>query len=312
VTGARIAAVADYRPRRVVTNEEVARDLDTTAEWMRTRTGIVTRRIAAADESVIDMAAASGAKALATSGISADAVDLVLLASCSQPRQVPGGSAAVAARLGATNAGAVDINAACAGFCYALSFAADAVRAGTARTVVVAASERMSDLMDWTDRGTCILFGDGAGAAVVTASEVDGIGLMASGSDGTGAELIAVPDGAELLTMDGPAVFRWATSAMPAVARRACELAGIEPSDLAAFVPHQANLRIIEPLARAVGATNAVIARDVVDSGNTSAASIPMALARLVAEGEVHSGDPALLLGFGAGLTYAGQVVRCP
>jgi 3-oxoacyl-[acyl-carrier-protein] synthase III len=211
--------------------------------------------------------------------------------------------------LGASRAGAFDINAACAGFCYGLSVAADAVRSGTARTVVVPGAETLSDWVDWHDRRSAILFGDGAGAAVVGIGETSGIGPVVWGSDGSRAGLIDVPVGGKL-RLDGPAVFRWATTSLAGVARTACDAAGIAPTDLAAFVPHQANLRIVEAVARRLGAPDAVVADDITDTGNTSAASVPLALGRLRDEGRVAAGDRALLLAFGAGLTWAGQVVE--
>ena len=304
MTGARLLAFGDHRPARVVTNDDLL--ADTADAWVRERTGIVARRYAADDETVVSMAVAAAAKALATAGVEAD---LVLLASCSLPRPVPGGAAAVASGLG-LHAGAVDVNAACAGFCYALSWAADAVRAGSARHVVVIGSERLTTWLDPYDRNTAILFADGAGAAVVGAAERDGIGPVGWGSDGTRADAIAIEG--DTLAMDGAGVFRWATTAMAAVARDACAAAGIAPADLAAFVPHQANLRIVDSLARQLGVPDDRVARDVVDAGNTSSASVPLAVARLLAEGRVASGEPMLLLGFGAGLTYAAQVVTAP
>lgn len=307
----RVLAIGEYRPSRSVPNSELPEVLDTNDEWIRERTGISARRLAGADETVVSMAAAAAAKALATSGVDPADVDLVILASCSMPTQVPGGAARVAYLTGATKAGAFDVNAACAGFCYGLSLAADAVRAGSARHVVVVGAEKLSDWTDWQDRRTAILFADGAGAAVVGGAAKPGIGPVVWGSDGRLAELIDIPVGGKL-QMDGQAVFRWATTALAAVAREACAKAGIPTEALAAVVPHQANLRIITSLARQIGAANAVVADDIVESGNTSSASIPLALSRLIADGRVRSGDPALLLGFGAGLTWAGQVIEVP
>jgi len=317
--GARILGLGGHRPARVMTNDEIAQKVETSDSWIRERTGIVTRHIAAPDEGVDDMAAEAGLKAIAAAGLTPDDIDFVLLGSCTLPSVLPGLAPTLATKIGAHGAGAADINAACSGFSYGLSWAADAVRSGSARHVLVAGSERFSSWIDWNDRGTCIIFGDGAGAAVVGPSDEPGIGPVTWGSDGNRARLIEVPGRdrlaageAAFVRMDGQAVFRWATTSLAPAARRACELAGIEISDLAAVVPHQANLRIIDALVRALGAEHAVVARDVVDSGNTSAASIPLALSRLVERGEVRTGDQALLFGFGAGLSYAGQVVTCP
>ena len=300
MTGARLLAFGDYRPARLVTNDDLL--ADTNDAWVRERTGIVTRRFAAEDETVVSMATAAAAKALAAAGVEPD---LVLLASCTLDRPVPGGAAAVAANLG-TTAGAVDVNAACAGFCYALSWAADAIRAGSARHVVVAGSERLTSWLDPYDRGTAILFGDGAGAVVVGPGEPDAVGPVVWGSDGTLADAIRV-DG-ETLRMDGQGVFRWATTAIAGVAREALAKAGVTAADVT-FVPHQANLRIVDSLARQLGIPGDRVARDVVDMGNTSGASVPLAICRLLDEGRVATGDRLLLVAFGAGLTYAAQVV---
>jgi 3-oxoacyl-[acyl-carrier-protein] synthase-3 len=305
----------DYRPAATLTNADLERELDTSDAWIRQRTGITSRHIAAADETVVSMAAGATAKALAASGRTADEVDLVLLATCSMTRPVPGGAPAVAAAIGARSPGAVDVNAGCAGFSYALSWAADAIRSGSARTVAVVASERVTTWIDPADRGTRVLFGDGAGAAIVgsgpSGSAADDVGPVVWGSDGSQASCLRVPDGSRWLEMDGTAVFRWAVSLAP-VAERACAAAGLAVGDVAMFVPHQANARITDALARALGVDPDRVCRDVVDTGNTSAASVPMALTRLVQSGTVPSGAPVLLLAFGAGLTYAAQVVRLP
>jgi 3-oxoacyl-[acyl-carrier-protein] synthase-3 len=323
MTAAGLLGVGEHRASRVLTNADLEARLDTTDEWIRRRTGIVTRRLAGPEESIAGMGADAGAKALAAAGLAADELDLVILATCTAQKPIPGLAPQVAEQLGATKAGAFDVNGGCAGFCYSLAMAADSVRAGGASKVLVVASERLTDWVDTEDRSMVVLFGDGAGAAVVGAVEASadasrgsvgkgpvGIGPVAWGHDGANSPVIEIRD--EFMQMQGSAVFRWATTALVPVARRACELAGIEPTDLAAVVPHQANLRILESMARSLGATNAVLARDVVDNGNSSAASVPLALARLVASGEVRSGDLALLFAFGAGLTYAGQVVRIP
>ncbi len=312
--GAQILGLGGYRPARVVTNDEISQLVDTSDTWIRERTGIVTRRIAAPDESVADMATAAAAKALAAAGRHGDEIDLVLLATCSEVDRLPGVAATVASRLGARAPGAIDVNAACAGFCYALAMASDAVRTGNAEFVLVVGVEKLSDFVDWTDRGTCIIFADGAGAAVVGPAAEPGIGPVTWGSDGERGDLITSRRTESfLLRMDGPAVFRWATTQLAPVARAACARAGLDPADLRALVAHQANVRIIDSLVRALALPDtAVISRDIVEAGNTSAASIPLALSRLVEAGSVRSGDPALLLGFGSGLTYAGQVVLCP
>jgi 3-oxoacyl-[acyl-carrier-protein] synthase-3 len=244
--------------------------------------------------------------------VEATDIDLVLVATCSARDRLPTVAPQVADRLGVVRPGALDVNAACAGFCYALAQASDAVRCGNARLVLVVGVEKLSDITDWTDRSTCILFADGAGAVVVGPSDEPGIGPVVWGSEGDRGSLITCSAGDPFLRMDGPAVFRWATTKLTPIALAACERAGLTTGDLRAVVLHQANNRIIDSIVRALRVPHAVVARDIVDSGNTSAASIPMALSRLIQLGEVSSGDPALLLGFGSGLTYAGQVVLVP
>ena len=312
MTGARLLGVGTYRPARLVTNDDLAQRVDTSDEWIRTRTGIATRRIAGDDETTVAMGVAAADKALAAAGLTAGDIDLVITATCTSPSQIPGTAPQIAHQLGAATAGTFDVNGACAGFCYAVSAAADSVRAGSVRHALVVATERLSDYTDWDDRSTCILLADGAGAVVVGRSETDEIGPAVWGHDGSRPDVIRVPGyGDNNFRMEGQAVFRWAISLVPVI-RQICERAGVEPKDLGAIIPHQANLRIVEALAKALGAPGVPVARDVVDSANTSAASIPLALGRMLEAGEIRRGDPVLLFGFGAGLTYCGQVVRCP
>jgi 3-oxoacyl-[acyl-carrier-protein] synthase-3 len=206
----------------------------------------------------------------------------------------------------------MDVNVVCAGFTHALATADHAVRAGAARRALVIGADKMSDVTDWTDRTTCVLVGDGAGAAVVEASAEPGIGPVLWGSVPEMGHAVRIEGQPARFAQEGQSVYRWATTRLPPIARKACERAGLAPEDLAAVVLHQANLRIIEPLALKIGAVNAVVARDVSESGNTSAASIPLAFSKLVEQGKISSGDPVLLFGFGGNLSYAGQVVRCP
>jgi 3-oxoacyl-[acyl-carrier-protein] synthase-3 len=315
VPGAKLLGLGDYQPANVVTNADLAARMDTSDEWIRSRVGIASRRVANPDETVADMAVAAGGKALAASGLAPTDIDLVIVATCTMPTPIPSAAGQVAARLGIAAPGAYDLNAACAGFCYGLSAASSAVTSGQATNVLVVGAEKLTDWIDPGDRSTAIIFADGAGAAVVgparTADEV-GVGPVAWGSAGESAELISIPSRTGFLGQEGQAVFRWATTALAPVALEACTRAGIAPTDLAAFIPHQANLRIVEAIARKLGAPGVRVADDIVEAGNTSSASIPLALARMAARGEIRSGDPVLLLGFGAGLTYAGQVVLCP
>ena len=310
---AALLGLGDHRPARREDNLAVAVRTDSSDEWIRERSGIVTRGVAGDGESVVEMAVSAGGKALASAGMAPSDVDLVFVATCTLTHAVPGAAASVAAALGTGGSGALDLGAACAGFTYGLALAADSVRAGSATNVLVIGSERFTDILDPYDRGTAFLFGDGAGAAVVGLAEEDGIGPVVWASDGAQADVLRTESYPPVLRMEGRAVYRWATTSVPDMARQACAAAGIELADLAAFVPHQANLRITDSLVRSLKLPPSVaVARDVVDSGNTSAASVPLALCRLIEQGEVRRGDPVLLLGFGAGLTAAGQVVRCP
>jgi 3-oxoacyl-[acyl-carrier-protein] synthase-3 len=320
----RILSVGSYRPSRVVTNHEIVQQIDSTDEWIRDRSGIVSRRWAAPGESVIDMAEAASRVAIQRAGLTPADVDAVLLSTVSHLYQTPSAASLVTHRLGATPAAALDVSAACAGFCYGLSLASDMVRAGSARHVLVIGVEKLSDFTDPTDRSTAFIFADGAGAVVVGPSDRPGIGPTVWGSDGSNWETIKNrtswtqyrddPDaGWPHLTMAGQTVFRWAVWQMSPVARKALDAAGVDPADLAAFIPHQANVRIIDAMAKQLRLPEQVrIARDITDTGNTSAASIPLAMDRMLAEQQVAPGGLALLIGFGAGLTYAAQVVELP
>lgn len=313
-TGSKVVSLGHYQPARVLTNDDLAQIVDTSDEWIRTRVGIAERRVAG-DETVADMAVAAAEKALAGSGLTAADIDLVTVATCSSVDRCPNVATRVAAKLGIAAPAAYDLNTACSGFSYALATADHAIRAGAARNAIVIGSEKLTDFTDWSDRATCILFGDGAGAAVVTAttgSEPAGIGPVLWGSAPDRGDVVVIEGWRPYIQQEGQTVFRWATTALPGLAREACARAGVDPRELAAFVPHQANLRIIDPLARKLAAPDAVVARDIVESGNTSAASVPLAWSKLVERREITSGAPVLLFGFGGGLTYAGQVVRCP
>ncbi len=315
MTGSKIVALGHYQPSRAVSNTDLAGILDTNDEWIRDRVGIASRRVADT-ETVADMATAAAEKALAASGLSAADIDLVTVATCSSIDRCPNVATRVAARLGITAPAAYDLNTACSGFSYALGTADHAVRAGASRNALVIGSEKLSDITDWTDRTTAVLFGDGAGAAVVTATadgEQPGIGPVLWGSAPDKGDVLTIEGWQPYIKQEGQSVFRWATTALAPFAAEACARAGVEPSELAAFVPHQANTRIIDGIVKRLGlGPDVVIAKDLVESGNTSAASVPLALSKLIERREVPSGAPVLLFGFGGGLTYAGQVVRCP
>jgi 3-oxoacyl-[acyl-carrier-protein] synthase-3 len=322
--GSRLLSVGSYRPARVLTNDDVAGPIDSSDEWIRERSGIVTRHFAAPDESVVDMALAASSKALAAAGIEPAGIDLVLVATVTHPYQTPSAAAELAHRLGAVDAGALDVAAACAGFSYAIGLADSLIRTGSATHVLVVGVEKLSDYLNMTDRGSAFIFGDGAGAVVVGPSDSPGIGPVVWGADGGQKDAITMTQswteyrdepGEQFptLVMQGQQVFRWAVGEIGKVCTRALEAAGVGPEDLGAFVPHQANMRITDAIVRSLKLPeHVVIARDIETTGNTSAASIPLALDRLVETGQVASGDLALFVGFGAGLAYSAQVVRLP
>jgi 3-oxoacyl-[acyl-carrier-protein] synthase-3 len=320
---ARILGVGGYRPSRVVTNDEICERIDSSDQWIRERTGIESRRWAAPDESVVDMCLAAAGKAVAQAGITPAEVGAVLVATVTHPLQTPSAAAAVAHRLGTDHAAAFDISAACAGFCYGVSMANDMVRGGSAKYVLVIGCEKLSDFTDSYDRSTAFIFGDGAGAVVIGPSDEPGIAPTIWGSDGS--EYDAITQRASwidvrdhnvdfpMLTMQGQKVFRWAVWQMAPVAERALAAAGITADQLDAFIPHQANLRIVDAMVKTMKLPEHVpVARDIRETGNTSAASIPLAMERMLEQGEVKSGGLALLIGFGAGLVFAAQVVRLP
>ena len=321
---AALLGIGAYRPSRVVPNSEVVDAIDSSDEWIRQRSGIESRRWATPEESVQVMAVGAARQALERSGIDPRQVDCVVVATVSHFLQTPALATAVAHELGTEQAAAYDVSAACAGFCHGIALASDMVRAGSARHVLVIGVEKLSEMTDPTDRGTAFIFADGAGAAVVGPSEVPGIGPVVWGSDGEQFDLIRNrEDWRDVLASDSPrmphpvmqgnAVFRWASFAMAKVGLQALDRAGLAVEDLDCFVPHQANMRITDAMARSMKLPESVrIARDIVDQGNTSAASIPLALDRMLTEGEARSGDTALLIAFGAGLAYAAQVVVVP
>jgi 3-oxoacyl-[acyl-carrier-protein] synthase III len=312
--GAQILALGTHRPAKCVDNMAIAERLGSSDEWIRERSGIQTRGVAGTDETVVAMAASAGAEALESAGIAGADVDLLLLASCTlkEPYGVPAATA-VAAVVGATSAFCVDLGAACAGFTYGLALAADAIRSGAAEHVLVIGSEKFSDIVDPYDRSAAFLFGDGAGAGVVGPSDVERMSRPTWLSDGAQAHVLTTTGTPPVLYMDGPAVYRWAIATVPKLAIETSERAGVPLKDLDAVVPHQANLRIIDSSMRKLDLSpTVVIARDIVHSGNTSAASIPLAMARLMEDRQITQGDLVMLLGFGAGLTASGLVVHCP
>jgi 3-oxoacyl-[acyl-carrier-protein] synthase-3 len=310
--GGRLRGLGSARPAAVLTGDQLGARVGRTAEWIRTRTGITKLGVLGADESLAQLAIDAGRRALHAAG-TAEEPDLVLVASCSNRDATRPLAPQVAAAL-APRAAVLDVNAACSGFSYGVACADALIRNGSAQRVLLVAAEHMTGLVDPADVGTSIIFGDGAGAAVLDAASDDAvhIGPVAWGSDGAQSELIEIAERGGFMTMAGRQVFRWAVEQIHHVARRACELAGVELADIEVFVPHQANLRIVDAMADRLGLQRAVIARDVATSGNTSAASIPLALDTLLSAGRARGGQLALAVGFGAGLSYAAQVLRLP
>ena len=321
---AAILGLGSYRPRRVVPNAEIVDAIESSDEWIQQRSGIKQRRFAGPDETVQMMAVAAARTAMDRAGIEPAQVDAVIVATVSHLLQTPAVATAVAHELGTNRPAAFDVSAACAGFCHGVALASDMVRGGSAKHVVVIGVERLSDITDPTDRGTAFIFADGAGAVVVGPADEPGIGPVVWGSDGEQFDLIRQREdwrdvvaseqpSMPHLVMQGNAVFRWAAFEMAKIAQAALDRTGLSVDDLDVFVPHQANMRIIDAMARSMKLPDrVVVARDVAEQGNTSAASIPLALDRLVEDGQAHSGDTALLVAFGAGLAYAAQVVTVP
>ena len=320
---AAVLGVGAYRPSRLVPNSEVVDAIDSSDEWIQQRSGIKTRRFATDDETIVSMSVAAAQQALDAAGVDARQVDCVVVATVSHLLQTPSAATMIAHELGTEQAAAFDISAACAGFCHGVALANDMVRGGTAGYALVIGVERLSDITDPTDRGTAFIFADGAGAVLVGPSETPGIGPVVWGSDGEHYDHIRTADWRDVLasdqptmpclTMKGNEVFRWASFTMAKTAQQALDRAGITVDDLDVFVPHQANNRITDAMARSLRLPESVkIARDVIDAGNTSAASVPMALRRMIDDGDAKSGDTALLIAFGAGLAYAAQVVVVP
>ncbi|MGD9527791.1 MAG: beta-ketoacyl-ACP synthase III [Pseudonocardia sp.] len=317
--GARVLGMGSWQPSRIVTNDELAQRVDTNDQWIRDRVGIQSRRIADEGTLLVDMAAEAGSLALKDAGLEPTDIDTVLVATCTMPDLIPNAAAQTATRIGIPAPGAFDVNTACAGFCYGLGIASDLIRAGSAGRTLVIGAEKLSDWLDWDDRSTSIIFADGAGAVVLGPAPDEasvGIGPVAWGSAGDMKDAIRINHATHGIVQEGQTVFRWATTQIAPVALRAVELAGLALADIDVFIPHQANLRIVEAVTkrlRKAGAREDLrVADDIVHSGNTSSASIPLALDHMRAEGRVRSGDVALLVGFGAGLSFAGQVVVIP
>ncbi|MEU1985079.1 beta-ketoacyl-ACP synthase 3 [Nocardia sp. NPDC019395] len=327
--------IGAYRPQRVVSNDEVCQVLDSSDEWIFERSGIRNRRWISGDESLRSISVAAGGRALRNSGVDPSKIGALILATSSWPMLTPHGAPIVASDLGMNGIPAFDLTSGCGGFGYGLGVAADMIRAGSAEYVLLIGAETMTIGIDPTDRGTAFIFGDGAGAVVLGPSEENGISPTVWGSDGENAAAIkqdvnfidymqraqdlqgtdpeVEPVGRMALRMEGPRVFRWAAVTLPRALSTALDVAGVSKDDIEVFIPHQANARINELMKKNLGlAEDIPMAGDIENTGNTSAASIPLAMEEMLATGKAKGGQLALLLGFGAGLSYAGQVVTLP
>ena len=319
----RIYALGASRGELVVTNDDIAGPIDSSDEWIRQRTGIITRRRASKTQSLMDMAVEASNEAIKGADITPQEIGAVIFSTITHPYQTPSAATLLADLIGANPAPAFDISAACAGYCYGIAQADALVRSGVAKYVLVVGGEKLSDFIDPTDRSISFLLADGAGAAIVGPSETPGISPTVWGSDGSHwssvsmtSSLLEFRDGESTwptLRQDGLTVFKWAVWEMVKVAKEALEVAGVKAEDLAALVTHQANIRIIDELVKQLALPETVaVARDIINTGNTSAASVPLAMHQLLKDGTVKSGGLALEIGFGAGLAFAAQVVVLP
>ncbi|PPK94255.1 3-oxoacyl-[acyl-carrier-protein] synthase-3 [Kineococcus xinjiangensis] len=310
--GSQVLGLGHHQPPQVLTNEDLSARVDTSDEWIRTRTGISTRHVAGDGDTVASMGAAAARMALAEAGTDPQRVSMVVLATMTDEDRSPNSAGRVAAELGLAGPAVLDVNTACSGFEYALGIADQAVRAGTADHVLVIGSEKMTAVTDWSDRSTCVLTGDGAGALLIGPSEPALLSSVVWGSVPHLLEAVRVEGTPSRFAQEGRSVYRWAITEAATHAEHVLKAAGMTAADLGVLAFHQANLRIVEPLARALGAENAVVITDVTESGNTSAASVPLGLSKAWHRGELPAGAPALLFGFGGGFTYAGLVAHLP
>lgn len=320
-----ITGVGSYVPTRVLTNADLERMVETTDEWITTRTGIRERRIAADNEATSDLAVAAAQKAMAAARVTADQIDLIIVATITPDMLFPSTACLVQHRLGAYRAAAFDLEAACSGFVYALDVASHFVASHTYNTVLVIGAEKMSSVVDWSDRNTCVLFGDGAGAAVLQ-NRPNAHGLLTTclGSDGGKASLLELPGGGSacpatadsvarrlhFLRMDGKETFKNAVNAMVAATHQALNQCGVSVTDVKCIIPHQANQRIMSAVADRIGARDDQLFINVDRYGNTSAASVAIALDEAVAQGHILRGDLVLLVVFGAGLTWGAALIE--
>jgi 3-oxoacyl-[acyl-carrier-protein] synthase-3 len=320
-----VTGVGSYVPERVLTNADLEKMVETSDEWITTRTGIKERRIAAANELTSDLAAHAARRALEMAGVTAEQLDLIIVASITPDMPFPNTACLVQQKLGARKVPAFDIEAACSGFIYALELGQKLVSSGAYETVLIIGAEKLSSITNWTDRNTCVLFGDGAGAAVLQ-HRPDSQGLLTTvlGADGGKAELLSMPgggsacpatpqsvaDGMHFLRMDGKETFKNAVQAMCSAATEALQRCQLSIDQVKCVIPHQANRRIIDAVSDRLGATSEQVFVNLHRYGNTSAASVAIALDEAVREGRLQRGDLVLLVAFGAGLTWGAAVIR--
>ena len=323
MSSAALISVASWLPEARLTNADLEQLVDTSDEWIRSRTGIAERRIAAPGDATSDLAARAGAIALERAGVRPADIDLLVVATSTPDMVFPSTACLAQAKMGLT-CPAYDLNAACTGFIYAIEMATAMIESGRARTIMVIGADVLSSIVDYTDRSTCILFGDGAGAVVLQASEEPGVLSVHLGADGAGADLLYVPAGGSAapvtpenlaagdtyLKMNGNEVFKFAVRAIPGVTKQALADSGLTTDDVDWLIPHQANQRITDTVAQRLGIPHERVVCRIEDIGNTSAASIPIALDSLYRDGHLRAGNILALVGFGAGLTYGAAIVR--
>ncbi len=321
-----VAGTGAYVPEKILTNDDLSKMVETNDEWIRTRTGIRERRIAAPGETSSVMAEKAGRAALERAGVDPSDIGLLVVATISPDQPLPSTACIMQPKLGVVNAMCFDIAAACSGFVYAFDIAAQYVSNGSCGKALVIGVEKMSSIIDWQDRSTCVLFGDGAGAVVLERSSSSGGGVRSSitGADGSFAQMLRIEAGGcaepvspevlerrgQFVKMEGNLVFKHAVRTMTDVAFKAIEEAGLKPSDISCVIPHQANLRIISAVGEKLGIPQERFVVNIDKYGNTTAASIPLALAEADAGGRIKSGDNVLMVAFGAGLTWGANVVR--
>jgi 3-oxoacyl-[acyl-carrier-protein] synthase-3 len=314
----RIAGTGSYLPEKILTNEDIARTVDTTDEWIRTRTGICSRHVAAEGQVASDLALPAAQRALHAARLNPADIDLIIVATTTPDMIFPSTACILQAKLGVAGCPAFDVQAVCSGFVYALTIADLFVRSGQAKRVLVVGSEVYSRILDWSDRGTCVLFGDGAGAVIVVASDEPGIIASRLHADGSHKDMLCVPGsvnggkvwGSPFVHMDGGAVFKFAVRVFEEGAKEVLQAANMQAADVDWFIPHQANIRIMEATAKKLGLPKEKLIATVDHHGNTSAASIPLALDEAVKDGRILAGQTLLLEGVGGGFTWGAVLLR--